>query len=189
MMAQPLNAAERAEVNALLCPQDSAAKICSRPSSVQPELVRGQKLSGRPVTGRQLMVLRIIYDSLATRGMPPTLRDVASAMGITSTNGVNDHLKALERKGLLVRSTLLSRSLRITVEGLHVLGYGRGENQDVTPVVDAAVASAPSSRLDLEVAALRRESSRLRILLDRVLRASMADFPAVLADIRKEMGA
>jgi repressor LexA len=33
-------------------------------------------------------------------------------MGIRSTNGVNDHLKALERKGYLVREELKSRALR-----------------------------------------------------------------------------
>jgi len=33
-------------------------------------------------------------------------------MGIRSTNGVNDHLKALEKKGYLVREELKSRALR-----------------------------------------------------------------------------
>lgn len=33
-------------------------------------------------------------------------------MGIRSTNGVNDHLKALERKGYLIREELKSRALR-----------------------------------------------------------------------------
>ncbi len=33
-------------------------------------------------------------------------------MGIRSTNGVNDHLRALERKGYLTREDMKSRALR-----------------------------------------------------------------------------
>ncbi len=46
------------------------------------------------------------------RGYPPTLREIGGHMGIRSTNGVNDHLEALTRKGYLVREELKSRALR-----------------------------------------------------------------------------
>jgi repressor LexA len=49
---------------------------------------------------------------LDANGYPPTLREIGEHMGIRSTNGVNDHLKALERKGYLVREELKSRALR-----------------------------------------------------------------------------
>ncbi len=45
-------------------------------------------------------------------GYPPTLREIGEHLGIRSTNGVGDHLKALERKGYLVREELKSRALR-----------------------------------------------------------------------------
>lgn len=67
----------------------------------------------RPVlTERQRQALDYITDSLDHRGYPPTLREIGEHMGIRSTNGVNDHLKALERKGYLVREELKSRALR-----------------------------------------------------------------------------
>ena len=47
-------------------------------------------------------------------GYPPTLREIGSRMGIRSTNGVNDHLRALERKGYLTREDMKSRALRPT---------------------------------------------------------------------------
>src|SRR6476661_5262363 len=60
------------------------------------------------------MVLDFIRSSIADRGYPPTLREIGARMGIRSTNGVNDHLRALERKGYLTREDMKSRALRPT---------------------------------------------------------------------------
>ena len=45
-------------------------------------------------------------------------------MDIRSTNGVNDHLKALERKGYLLRGEQQSRALVPTKRARLVLGMG-----------------------------------------------------------------
>lgn len=66
----------------------------------------------QPLTARQREALDFITHCLDERGYPPTLREIGEHMGIRSTNGVNDHLKALERKGYLVREELKSRALR-----------------------------------------------------------------------------
>ena len=65
-----------------------------------------------PLTDRQQKVLDYIASSIENRGYPPTLREIGGHMGIRSTNGVNDHLKALEKKGYLEREALQSRALR-----------------------------------------------------------------------------
>src|ERR1700689_44715 len=64
------------------------------------------------LTQRQQMVLDFIRQSITDRGYPPTLREIGAQMGIRSTNGVNDHLRALERKGYLTREDMKSRALR-----------------------------------------------------------------------------
>src|SRR3954468_8739486 len=64
------------------------------------------------LTQRQQMVLDFIRQSITDRGYPPTLREIGARMGIRSTNGVNDHLRALERKGYLTREDMKSRALR-----------------------------------------------------------------------------
>ena len=64
------------------------------------------------LTHRQQMVLDYIRQSITDRGYPPTLREIGARMGIRSTNGVNDHLRALERKGYLTREDMKSRALR-----------------------------------------------------------------------------
>ena len=64
------------------------------------------------LTDRQQQVLHYIRQSIHERGYPPTLREIGAHMGIRSTNGVNDHLRALERKGYLTRVDMKSRALR-----------------------------------------------------------------------------
>jgi len=73
------------------------------------------------LTQRQREILDFIAASIAERGFPPTLREIGEHFSIRSTNGVNDHLKALEKKGHLRREDLKSRAMR------PVLPDGSGE--------------------------------------------------------------
>jgi repressor LexA len=66
------------------------------------------------LTERQREILDFITSSISERGYPPTLREIGEHFGIRSTNGVNDHLKALEKKGHLRREDLKSRAMRPT---------------------------------------------------------------------------
>src|SRR5205814_10347249 len=73
------------------------------------------------LTHRQREILDFISASIAERGFPPTLREIGEHFHIRSTNGVNDHLKALEKKGHLRREDLKSRAMR------PILPDGKGE--------------------------------------------------------------
>jgi len=73
------------------------------------------------LTLRQKEILDFISASIMERGFPPTLREIGEHFNIRSTNGVNDHLKALEKKGHLRREDLKSRAMR------PVLPDGSGE--------------------------------------------------------------
>jgi repressor LexA len=66
------------------------------------------------LTLRQRAVLDFITHQIDRQGYPPTLREIGNHLGIRSTNGVNDHLRALERKGYLTREDMKSRTLRPT---------------------------------------------------------------------------
>ncbi len=74
----------------------------------------------KKLTKRQQLVLSFIIDHIERWGYPPTIREIGDHLGIRSTNGVNDHLKALERKGYLTRHDAKSRALRplLTPQGL-----------------------------------------------------------------------
>ncbi len=62
---------------------------------------------------RQTQVLAFIEEFIADEGYPPTIRDIGAALGIKSTNAVNDHLAALERKGAIMRGRSRSRGITI----------------------------------------------------------------------------
>ncbi len=66
-----------------------------------------------PMTERQEKILAFIQRCIEEQGYPPTIREIGEHFGIRSTNGVNDHLKALERKGYLLRGELKSRALSV----------------------------------------------------------------------------
>jgi repressor LexA len=74
------------------------------------------------LTERQREVLDFITSSIERRGFPPTLREIGEHFGIRSTNGVNDHLKALEKKGFLARDDKKSRAMRAVRPGAAVAG-------------------------------------------------------------------
>src|ERR1700690_2335375 len=105
------------------------------------------------LTQRQQMVLDFIQQSIHDRGYPPTLREIGARMGIRSTNGVNDHLRALERKGYLTREDMKSRALRPTNLG-QVLGA-------------AADSAEPANDVDLvEIQVLGRAAPGLPLLAE-----------------------
>ena len=65
------------------------------------------------LSDRQTRILGAIRRSLAARGYPPTVRELCSAVGISSTSVVNYNLKRLEEKGLLVRNPEVSRGITL----------------------------------------------------------------------------
>jgi repressor LexA len=85
------------------------------------------------LTQRQKMVLEFIQNTINVDGYPPTLREIGNFMGIRSTNGVNDHLRALERKGYLTRKDMKSRTLRPTAAVERLL-----KSSSIRPIDDNA---------------------------------------------------
>lgn len=67
----------------------------------------------KPLTARQEKILLWIHKQWRVDGRPPTVREIATAFGIRSTNGANDHLKALEAKGWIERDAMVSRGIRV----------------------------------------------------------------------------
>ncbi|MCV0403069.1 MAG: transcriptional repressor LexA [Chloroflexi bacterium] len=62
---------------------------------------------------RRQRILDCIAQTVEERGYPPSVREIADAVGLASTSAVHHHLIALERAGLLERGTHSSRALRV----------------------------------------------------------------------------
>jgi repressor LexA len=66
---------------------------------------------------RKQKILEHIARTVAERGYPPSVREIADAVGLASTSAVHHHLIALEREGLLERGQNSSRAVRLTPQG------------------------------------------------------------------------
>jgi repressor LexA len=65
------------------------------------------------LTKRQIEILTLIENSMHSRGCPPTRAEIAREMGFNSANAAEDHLRALQRKGILQLVPGTSRGIRL----------------------------------------------------------------------------
>jgi repressor LexA len=70
-------------------------------------------LLNRPPTARQSQVLSYLRECLARSSVPPSRWEIAAHFGMT-VNGVQRHLEALERLGLIRREPRQHRALSLT---------------------------------------------------------------------------
>ena len=79
-------------------------------------------MTERPISDRHRAILRVINEKLASSGFPPSVREIASAVGLASPSTVKHHLDALEADGFLVREPGLPRALDLTDRARTELG-------------------------------------------------------------------
>ncbi|MBD3182559.1 transcriptional repressor LexA [Candidatus Poribacteria bacterium] len=66
----------------------------------------------KKLTKRQKQVLDFIVDHIQNSGYPPTVREVANELGISS-KGAYDHLTAIEKKGYIKRDPAKPRAIEL----------------------------------------------------------------------------
>lgn len=88
---------------------------------------------------KQKEILQYIYDTVETRGFPPTVREICSAVNLSSTSTVHGHLSKLEEKGFIFKDATKPRAIEITKEGRKELGIKPKE----IPVVGVVTAGQP----------------------------------------------
>lgn len=74
------------------------------------------------LTQRQQQVLRFIREAVESSGLPPTRAEIARALKFRSINAAEDHLRALARKGAIELMPGTSRGIRLSAQGLPVVG-------------------------------------------------------------------
>ena len=94
------------------------------------------------LTPRQQRVLAHIKDSIEKRGYPPSMREIGSAVGLTSTSSVAHQLRVLEEKGYLKRDPNRPRALEVflpeVMAARRSLGAAEETAFDETGVGDSA---------------------------------------------------
>jgi repressor LexA len=67
----------------------------------------------RQLTPRQSQILEMIQEFIAETGMPPTRADIANELGFKSANAAEEHLRALQKKGVLDLIPGASRGIQL----------------------------------------------------------------------------
>ena len=67
----------------------------------------------RQLTPRQTQILKMIQDFIAEAGMPPTRAEISRELGFKSANAAEEHLRALQRKGVLELLPGASRGIQL----------------------------------------------------------------------------
>ena len=66
-----------------------------------------------PLTERQTEILRLVRELTEVSGFPPTRAEIARSMGFRSVNAAEQHLRALEKKGVIDILAGASRGIRV----------------------------------------------------------------------------
>ncbi len=67
----------------------------------------------RELTPRQKQILEMIQEFIAATGMPPTRAEIAAELGFKSANAAEEHLRALQKKGVLDLLPGASRGIQL----------------------------------------------------------------------------
>lgn len=137
------------------------------------------------LTRRQATILRFIIECIRDQGMPPTIAEIGTQFGIASTNGVNDHLIALEKKGCITRSSK-ARSIQVTTKA----AAGLYQSQVGTlPLVGRVAAGQPilaeeniEGRVAVEASQVREKSYCLRVQGDSMVEDGILEGDILVVD-------
>ena len=99
---------------------------------------------------RKQRIIDFIAATIRARGYPPSVREIAAAVGLASTSAVHHHLSALERDGFLERGATQSRALRLTPTAALQTGLAAelmpghtGRDSHVLPIIGEIAAGGP----------------------------------------------
>jgi repressor LexA len=93
------------------------------------------------LTPRQQRILGHLRDCVEKRGYPPSMREIGSAVGLTSTSSVAHQLKVLEQKGFIKRDPHRPRALEVFLPEVtaarRAIGGAEETTYDETGIGDA----------------------------------------------------
>lgn len=92
----------------------------------------------RPRGDNQQRILDFIKSEIQTKGYPPSVREIALAVGLKSTSTVHGHLQRLEKRGLLHRDAMKPRAMEVVGDPNFVRN-----NSTAVPVIGRVTAGIP----------------------------------------------
>lgn len=95
------------------------------------------------LTPRQTEILDFIQRFISETGMPPTRADMARELGFRSANAAEEHLRALERKGVIELLPGTSRGIRLLEAPHSFAGDSIDREEEGLPLVGRVAAGQP----------------------------------------------
>ena len=144
---------------------------------------------------RHRQILECIETAMRERGYPPSVREIAHAVGLASTSAVHHHLQILERDGYLERGAAQSRAIRLTPTAAIRLGLSSelvpqatSADSRVVPIIGEIAAGGPieayqdasESMAVPDILAPGGDAYVLRVRGDSMIEAHIADGDFVL---------
>jgi repressor LexA len=139
------------------------------------------------LTARQQEILDYIGQVVSSSGVPPSIRQIGAALGISSTNGVRSHLKSLEKKGYIHRSLRTSRGIAM-LDRLKQSATAALQETVEVPILGRVTAGAPilavenrDGHLQLDPSLIKSvDTFALRVEGDSMIEAGILDGDYVL---------
>lgn len=99
----------------------------------------------KDLTKRQSQILNFIKEYFVAHGYPPTVREIGSAIGVSSPATVHAHLTNLEEKGFIRKDGTKNRALELLVENEYA-----AKNEDVidVPLLGKITAGSPIEAIE-----------------------------------------
>jgi repressor LexA len=105
------------------------------PSTQRERAERPQTRRRKSLSDKQMAILEVIQRSVASRGYPPSMREIGDAVGLASLSSVTHQLKQLELSGYLRRDAKRPRALEVVIG----VPMSDTETPSTVPVGDAAM--------------------------------------------------
>ena len=100
----------------------------------------------KPISTRQKQILNYIQHHMDAHGYPPTVREIGTAVSLSSSSTVHAHLKTLQEQGHIERDAVLTRAIKLTPGP----GEGRTLSKSVIQVPVIGTVAAGKPRLAVE---------------------------------------
>lgn len=94
------------------------------------------------LTSRQQEILQFLKAWIAENGMPPTRAEMCAALGFRSPNAAEEHLRTLERKGVIEMLAGSSRGIRIR-DGGAMGTEAANDEEGGLPLIGKVAAGSP----------------------------------------------
>ncbi|WP_088041052.1 transcriptional repressor LexA [Bacillus sp. EAC] len=103
---------------------------------------------------RQAEILAYIKDEVKIKGYPPSVREIAEAVGLASSSTVHGHLERLEQKGFIRRDPTKPRAIEILGETNAVVNEAQATYSEIyndiinIPVIGKVTAGIPITAVE-----------------------------------------